>query len=123
MVNPAALSALAKGDLENFATASTPGGIEAQEKAGQALLVASANMPKSMSPSREAFEALGFVFGTEVDELFLKAKLPPGWTRAATDHSMWSTIVDEKGRKRVEIFYKAAFYDRRADAHIVKISD
>jgi hypothetical protein len=29
---------------------------------------------------------------------------------------MWSYLVDEKGRERAAIFYKAAFYDR--DAHI-----
>lgn len=118
-MNPAALAAAAKGDLANAIVASTPGGIEAQEKRGQTALVNSTNMPKEMSPSREAFEKLGFVFGDAVDDLFLKATLPAGWTRAATDHSMHSDILDEKGRKRVGVFYKAAFYDRSADAHLV----
>ena len=27
---------------------------------------------------------------------------------------MWSDLVDDKGRKRTSIFYKAAFYDRSA---------
>jgi hypothetical protein len=117
--NPAAISALAKGDLENFLVASTPGGIEAQEKRGQEALVASTNMPKEMSPNREAFEALGFEFGDDVDDIFVSAKLPEGWTRAATDHSMHSDILDEQGRRRVAIFYKAAFYDRHANAHLV----
>jgi hypothetical protein len=27
---------------------------------------------------------------------------------------MWSHLLDEKGRKRASIFYKAAFYDRSA---------
>lgn len=117
--NPAALSAAAKGDFANAIIAATPGGIERQEKAGQQALVASTDMPKEMSPSREAFEKLGFKFGDDVDELFVKATLPPGWTRAATDHSMHSDVLDEKGRKRVGVFYKAAFYDRRADAHLV----
>lgn len=27
---------------------------------------------------------------------------------------MWSDLVDDKGRKRAGIFYKAAFYDRSA---------
>lgn len=113
-INPAALAAAAKGDLHNAITAATPGGIEAQEKAGQALLVASTDMPKEMRPSREAFEKVGFQFGAEVDDIFLSAKLPADWTRKATEHSMHSTIVDEQGRERVSIFYKAAFYDRRA---------
>lgn len=119
-MNPAALAAAARGDLHNALTAATPGGIEAQEKAGQALLVASTNMPKEMRPSREAFEKVGFKFGNEVDELFLSATLPAGWKRAATDHSMHSKILDEHGRERVAIFYKAAFYDRRADAGLVR---
>jgi hypothetical protein len=119
-LTPAALVAAAHGDMHNALMAMTPGGIEAQEKAGQALLVASTNMPKEMHPSREAFEKVGFKFGNEVDELFLTASLPSGWKRVATDHSMHSTIVDEQGFERVSIFYKAAFYDRRADASLVR---
>lgn len=116
--NPAALSALANGDIDNAIVAATPGGIEAQEKAGQALLVASSDMPKELRPSREAYEKVGFIFGTDIDEIFIHATLPLGWKRQATEHSMWSHIVDEKGRQRVAIFYKAAFYDRRASARL-----
>lgn len=117
--NPAALSALGRGDLKNARIAATPGGIEAQEKAGQEALVASTDMPKELHPSRAAFEQVGFKFGDDVDDLFVKATLPPGWKRAATDHSMHSDIMDDQGRKRVGVFYKAAFYDRRADAVLV----
>lgn len=119
MHNPAALVALAKGDFENAAIASRPGGIEAQERSGQQALVGSMDMPKELHPSREAFEKLGFTFGDDVDELFVKATLPAGWTRSATSHAMHSDILDGHGRKRVGIFYKAAFYDRRADANLV----
>jgi hypothetical protein len=118
MVNPAILSALEKGDLENALVAATPGGIEAQEKSGQTALVNSTNMPREMRPNQEAFEKVGFRFGDAVDELFVSATLPPGWTRAATDHAMHSDILDDRGRKRVGVFYKAAFYDRRADASL-----
>jgi hypothetical protein len=118
-MSPAALVAASKGDIDNFLVASTPGGIEAQEKAGQTTLVNSTLMPKEMRPSREDYEILGFVFGEEADEIFVNATLPTGWTRAATDHSMHSDILDVHGRRRVGIFYKAAFYDRRADAHLV----
>lgn len=118
-LTPAALAAAAKGDLENARLAATPGGIEAQERTGQALLVASSNMPIEMRPSRQAFEAVGFQFGRDVDELFLKADLPPGWSKASTDHDMHSTVKDEQGRDRVGVFYKAAFYDRRADAYLI----
>lgn len=118
--HPAAIAAFASGDVENALVAMTPGGIEAQEKRGQMALVNSSNLPKDMSPSREAFEKVGFVFGADVDDLFVSAKLPPGWTRAATGHSMHSDIMDEHGRKRVGVFYKAAFYDRRANCYLIR---
>jgi hypothetical protein len=114
-ITPASLSALAKGDMENFLVASTPGGIEAQEAAGQATLVASAQLPKEIrGATREQLEAIGFKFGADVDELFVAVTLPPGWKKVATDHSMHSDLTDDKGRIRAGIFYKAAFYDRRA---------
>lgn len=120
--NPAALAALAKGDLDNFAVAATPGGIEAQEAAGQAMLCASAQLPKELHGcTRESLEALGFKFGNDVDELFVTCTLPPGWKKQATDHSMHSDLLDDQGRKRAGIFYKAAFYDRRADLMWVEL--
>jgi len=118
-MNPAALEALLKGDLDNFGVASTPGGIEAQELGGQIGLVASfETLPINMGAGgRERAEALGFTYGTEADELFVTVTPPEGWSLRATDHAMWSDILDGQGRKRGAIFYKAAFYDRRADGH------
>lgn len=117
-VNPAGLSALLGGDVANFLAASSPGGIEAQEAQGQRQFVSSDQMPVDC-PRRE-LEQLGFVFGDAIDDLFVQASLPPGWKKIATDHDMWSTIIDENGTERVRIFYKAAFYDRRAKAHLIK---
>lgn len=93
-----------------------PGAIEASERAGQAQLVASAQLPVKMQAQRKHFEALGFVFGapTKGDRLFCAATLPAGWEKRGSDHAMWSYIHDDKGRCRVEVFYKAAFYDRDA---------
>jgi hypothetical protein len=48
------------------------------------------------------------------DPMFQYVTLPKGWKKVGTDHSMWSNLVDEQGRKRAGIFYKAAFYDRSA---------
>jgi len=48
------------------------------------------------------------------DPLFRNVTLPEGWTKKATEHDMHSDLLDEKGRKRGAIFYKAAFYDRKA---------
>lgn len=89
-------------------------GIYAQEAQGQRELVNSTQLP-SDGPIAEA-EALGIVFGPvdERDPMFRPATLPEGWEKRATDHSMWTDIVDDKGRKRLGVFYKAAFYDRSA---------
>lgn len=89
--------------------------IERQEKAGQQQLVNSDRLP-SECRDRTALEALGFTFGEPDpdDPLFMPATLPAGWRREATDHDMWSHVVDQHGRQRVAVFYKAAFYDRRA---------
>jgi len=115
-MNTAAFSAALSGDLANALIASTPGGIELQEAAGQRALVASAMLPKEIhGATREQLEALGFKFGADVDELFVTCELPPGWKKQGTDHSMRSDLMDEQGRNRAGIFYKAAFYDRRAD--------
>jgi len=118
----AALAALAGGDLENFAVAATPGGIEAQEAAGQASLVASnSRLPKECkTPWPEIEKALGIKVLGDADDLFYSVKLPEGWKLQATGHSMWSKLLDTHGRVRAKIFYKAAFYDR--SAHITFLS-
>lgn len=95
--------------------------VENMEARGQEQLVQSDLLPKQ-GPGypgdldRAAFEKLGFVFGEDVegDPLFVHATLPAGWSRRATDHVMHSKILDQYGRVRVGIFYKAASYDRRA---------
>ena len=100
------------------------GGIEAQEKAGQVQLVASDVLPtESLYGAREKLEAAGCVFGEPVedDPLFTPVTLPPGWKKVGTEHDMWSSVVDDQGRERASIFYKAAFYDRKA--HIMPGKD
>lgn len=93
-----------------------PGGIEAQEAAGQSEFCATDVLPK-VCPRKE-LEAFGVKFGTDHDDLFVNVTLPAGWKKNATDHSMHSDLLDEKGRKRASIFYKAAFYDRKADMYL-----
>jgi hypothetical protein len=102
-----------------------PGGIEASERAGQAGLLLSDLLPVDIGggpDEQKRYEALGFVFGevVERDPIFREVKLPAGWSRKGSSHAMWSHIVDEKGRERVAVFYKAAFYDRRAGASLVR---
>lgn len=86
-----------------------------QESQGQVELVNSTSLPTEMG-DRTAYEAVGFVFGDPIpgDELFTAATLPAGWKKESTDHALWSSVVDQLGRKRVLVFYKAAFYDRKA---------
>lgn len=94
-----------------------PGGaIEAMEKRGQQQLVNSDRLPSSLKGNRAEWEAVGFTFGDpdQSDPMFMPATLPEGWRREGSDHAMWSYLVDQHGRRRVAIFYKAAFYDRSA---------
>jgi hypothetical protein len=91
--------------------------IENQEKRGQNNLLQSEVLPKNCnSCNRKQLEKMGIVFREDADDLFVYATLPNGWKKQSTDHSMWSDLIDDKGRKRASIFYKAAIYDR--DAHI-----
>jgi hypothetical protein len=92
--------------------------IENQEARGQREQVRSSRLPKDLQHPREKFEAAGIVFGEDVDDLFVSVTLPEGWLFKATDHSMWSKLHDEQGRERASIFYKAAFYDRKAHASL-----
>ena len=119
-ITPAALGALCAGDMENFIAAATPGGIEAQEKRGQIEQTFAETLPKdgTTGKDRKQWEALGFMFGDAADDIFVNVKFPNGWRKKPTDHSMWIELLDDKGRKRGAIFYKAAFYDRSAHVHI-----
>jgi len=118
VITPAAIAALADGNTANFIAALTPGGIEAQEAAGQRDMVANTRLPKEIIHSTDVnpivLASKGFEFLGDYDDLFYSVKLPAGWKLVPTDHSMWSDLVDDKGRVRANIFYKAAFYDRSA---------
>ncbi|MFD9047643.1 hypothetical protein [Streptomyces zaomyceticus] len=121
--NPAARDAFLLGALLGQTNDELIG---AQETRGQQQLVHSDRLPTEHRDDRADFETLGFAFGTPDanDPLFTPATLPAGWTReAADDHDMWSYVVDPLGRRRVAMFYKAAFYDRRADMHIVNVRE
>lgn len=108
---------------ESMVTGNADSFIERQERDGQRHLVNSDRLPSEIMGVRAEFETLGFVFGDPDpdDPLFMPATLPEGWQRQATDHSMGSVIVDTLGRERVSIFYKAAFYDRRAHMNLVSL--
>jgi hypothetical protein len=120
-MTPAALLAVMNGDVDNIIAATTPGGIERQEAQGQKDLVESAMLPKKLNCYHDDYrdkdaiffyEKWGCKIKKDIDDLFVEVELPEGWKKQATDHSMWSHLLDENGLKRASIFYKAAFYDR-----------
>lgn len=105
------------GLYANALVALTPGGIERQEAEGQRNLVRHADrlpIQGTSGAGRQKWEAAGFVFGEVIDDLWVACTFPSGWKMVATDHSMWNDVVDETGKKRALVFYKAAFYDRSA---------
>lgn len=89
------------------------------EKKGQSEVVRSETLPTQ--GDWDAAELIGIVRGEAVDDLFTSVTLPEGWTRRATDHAMWSDILDERGVKRIAVGYKAAFYDRWAQFTVLKV--
>lgn len=68
--------------------------------------------------TRVQYEKMGIEIINEADDLFWNVKLPEGWKVKATSHSMWNEVRDNKGRKRMTFFYKAAFYDRSAFSNL-----
>lgn len=98
-----------------------PNAIEAQEARGQQELVNSSQLPVKVNSRlersiKEQYALMGIkvIDYSKGDTMFYDAELPQGWKKVATDHDMWSKLLDDRGRKRASIFYKAAFYDRDA---------
>jgi len=105
------------GFLAEAMVLGSSGAIEGQEARGQKSMVNSDTLPiKGGADVMDGLKIAGVRFGKPVegDALFQYVDLPPGWKKVPTDHSMWSNLVDDKGRVRASIFYKAAFYDRSA---------
>lgn len=101
--------------LEARITGDIGAAIERQEKIGQRQLAGASKLPIKLNVgTREQFEAMGVVYHQPIDDLFVAVTLPDGWQVKPTSHSMWSHLLDDKGRERASIFYKAAFYDRDA---------
>ncbi len=126
-VTPAAFAAALSGDLESTIIATTPGGIERQEAQGQAEMVRNCRLPKKLNgydqkyTIQQAYEKMGIKVLGDADDIFYKVQLPEGWQlkpQEDSSNSYWSNLIDNKGRNRASIFYKAAFYDRRADIGI-----
>lgn len=101
--------------VDNLLAASTPGGIEAQEARKQRELVQSEQLPIKLGSPQVMFDKLGFKFGRTLDKMLQEGTLPEGWKKVRDPgHSMYSYVLDQKGRRRWTIFFKGAFYDYEA---------
>lgn len=98
--------------------------IEAQEASGQRQLTSSSQLPTNADglAVKAQYEKMGIkvLKESEGDNLFFDVILPEGWEIKASEHSMWSNLIDNKGRIRANIFYKAAFYDRNANIQFLR---
>ena len=108
-------------EMKSWVMGGAPKKIEEQEAQGQKSFVESTTLPTKIKCAsggdpKAILEAAGvkFLGVVEGDSMFQYAELPLGCKKVATDHSMWSKLVDDKGHERAMIFYKAAFYDRSA---------
>lgn len=96
----------------------SPEELDADSKGQESLLANFDRLPAQYNGAgtfpRETLEALGFSFGNEVDDIFIKATPPEGWTLRATENVLQTEIIDADGRVRGSLFYKAWPLDRHA---------
>lgn len=104
-----------------------PEEIEAQELRGQQQLCSSSQLPKEIEVSRvEKVDAVkeyakrGIKVRECEDPLFYNVELPAGWRILAMGHVNGADLVNVKGKIIARIFYKAAFYDRRAHIYFME---
>jgi hypothetical protein len=92
------------------------------EREGAAEAKQMRELPVNGTKGREdEWKTLGFEFGEpEDDELFRPVlKQPDGWHLKSEGHDPRHMILlDNKGRRRGTMFYKNAFYDRKADIRL-----
>jgi len=85
--------------------------IESMEAEGQRQMMEGTLLPRNLSECTEAsLIELGFDLGDVVDDLFRKGRLPSGWAMEANG-SFHTAILDETGKHRGYLSYKAAPYD------------
>lgn len=87
--------------------------IEAMERKGaEEMAGATHTLPTDGS---DMVDELGITWGPVLvdDPLFREATLPEGMRLMRTEHDMWTDVLQD-GIKVAAVFYKAAFYDRRA---------
>jgi len=96
-------------------------GVLAQESMGTRQMVASQQLPKDVDTDALLAIGIQFIGPSKGDDLFIDVKLPDGWTRCrSTEDSRTSYVCDAVGNKRVRVWYKAASYDRKAYATVLR---
>lgn len=65
------------------------------------------------------YEKMGIKVLGEYDDLFYSVELPAGWRIQTTSSSVWSDLLDGKGRKRLSFFHKGSLWDRDAFSNFV----
>ncbi len=101
-----------EGTLGEIQARGLAGFLEQRERLGQMAFVNSEDLPVQMNPkARLALEKAGVKFPQSVkrEALFQRVQLPKGWKKVATNHEMWSNLLDSDGRVRAIIFYKASY--------------
>lgn len=99
----------------------TDDSVRRQETDGQQSFIGSDTLPTDIGryssyDEKQILKNVGFKFFevVEDDPIFQYVKLPEGWRKEQGGDSRWTKLIDNKGRVRANIFYKAAFYDRSA---------
>lgn len=100
----------------------TPGRyVEEMESAGSTQFQAASELMPADGPWPELV-ALGFAEPEHTDDkLFVRTRLPEGWTKRSLDDPRGGLIVDDRGAPHVGTFYKAASYDRKASCHLIVV--
>jgi hypothetical protein len=114
--------------MPNWLMGGNPRAIEDQELQGQRHLCSNRDIMQlpveanGIGDAHSEYKKMGIevIKNSAGDNLFYDVKIPKGWTLEASDHAMWSYLKDETGKERAQVFYKAAFYDRKAFVNITK---
>lgn len=98
--------------------------VEAQEARGARQLHGATVLPTSGTEDAELWVKLGFKLGEPFpdDPLFRPAEFPAGWritNNPENPDPRGMQLVDNRGRRRAYVFYKAAYYDRKASIRLV----
>lgn len=108
-----------QGDMKHASM--TTDDIVRQEHSGSLNAIKNCELPIPSAEDKPQFEALGFTFGEVVNRVLCRATLPAGWKQDydQTD-SRGQVILDDKGRKRVTMFIKLAYYDMYASMVLLR---